>query len=308
MKLVTDPKYKFHLSCVLALGCFDGVHIGHAAVIGEAVRTAHRLSLPAVVWTFSEPPRNFYSPGSAPLLADAELKRQIIASLGADVLVEITFNEENSAVSPEDFFRDTVLGNFSARHVVCGFNFTFGAGGKGNSALLASLCSEYRVGFTEVPPVSVGKEAVSSSAIRRYIESGETEMAARMLGRPYSFESEVINGQHLARRLGFPTFNQEIGGKLCMPRFGVYFSRAAVAECKLFGITNIGKRPTVDGHGIFAETHILDYGEDLYGRTIRVELLEFMRPERKFGSVDELAKQVISDIGEAKIKAQKYST
>ncbi len=294
---------------VVALGCFDGVHLGHGAVLAMAVELADRHGLASAVLSFQEPPKNYFSPGSVSLLTTAEEKAAEIEACGIDLLWHVPFDAKISSVSPEDFFFEILLNCLHARHVVCGFNYTFGACARGNVELLETLCEENGIGLTVLPPVVTGDMEVSSSAIRKTITEGRMEDAAAALGRPYSLRASVIDGQKLARRLGFPTVNQIFPDLLTVPRHGVYVSRIQIVgnDSPCFGISNVGTRPTVKGSLLCAETHLFDFDGDLYGREIRVEFLHFLRDEKKFDSLEALTEQIEKDILQAKNKIADYS-
>lgn len=300
MQIKTDIFEKQSLPCVVALGCFDGVHIGHAAVINAAVQKARALGIAACVWTFAEPPRKFYSKDSITLIADKETKENIIRSLEADIFYSVDFNERIADIEATDFFSEVLINTLCAKHIVCGYNFTFGKGGHGDKKLLAKLCEKNGIGFTSLEPIKYNGKTVSSSLIRKYIASGEVELAGELLGRAYSFWADVIDGQHLGRALGFPTINQKIPSSLSVPMHGVYLTRVSFDNESYYGITNIGTRPTVDGINEFSETNIFEYSGNLYGKKVQIEFLKFLRREKKFGSVNELSKQVHKDISLAK--------
>ncbi len=296
MKICYDNSYISSRACVLALGCFDGVHLGHAAVISEARKIADRLGCECTVWAFREPPRNFYYPGSSPMLTQACEKERLISLLGADNYVGVQFDSDIAGMSPEDFFSEIIIKKMKALHVVCGFNYSFGKNAAGNTDLLSRLCHNNGIGFTATDKISVGGITVSSSLIRKMISDGDTEEAAKLLGHNFSITCEVTDGQHLARRLGFPTVNQIFPPELAVPRRGVYISEITFDGKTFYGITNTGIRPTVGTDTLCAETNIFGYSGDLYGKTIRTELVRFMRPERKFESVEQLSEQVHRDI------------
>ncbi len=303
MKTYSSLQFSTEAPSVVALGCFDGIHIGHKKVIESAVQTAKASKCQCIVWTFDQPPKNFFVPRSVPLLTTQADKKELIQSLGADTLVCIPFNEEIRQISAEAFFYEILIKRLKAQHIVCGFNYSFGSASEGNIALLEKLCEAENISLTVIPPVMLDASTpVSASVIRQAIEAGETEKVTMALGRPYSVCAPVISGQHLARNLGFPTINQEFSRGLTIPKHGVYLSRLTEAEKNtlLYGITNVGIRPTVGGQTVFAETHIFDFHGDLYGKQIRVELLSFMRSEIKFDSVDALSRQVHKDIEKAK--------
>lgn len=293
--------------CVVALGCFDGVHIGHRAVIKEAVRIATAMGMQSAVWTFSEPPKNFFVPNASPLITDPAQKADYIKSLGVDRFICVDFNADIASLSPKDFFEEIILKELHAKHIVCGFNYTFGAKGAGDTALLSKLCSEKGIELSVIPPVSLDGVAVSSSLIRSCIENGNMEYANKYLGYNYSITSKVIGGQKLARKLGFPTVNLEPKENILLPPNGVYVTRVYFdgSESELFGITNVGTRPTVRADSICAETHIFDFCGDLYEKEVCVEFLHFIRPERLFDSIEELKIQVLSDIESAKAFVRK---
>ncbi len=286
---------------VVALGCFDGVHLGHRAVLQKARALADQKGLPCLVWTFRQPPKNFFAPGSVPLLTDENEKADHIGALGADVLVSVDFDRAVASLSAEQFMEDILCDRLKAACVVCGFNYSFGKGGRGNQALLREFCDGRGIDLCVTDPVLLGDTPVSSSLIRAAIAQGEMEKAAALLGRPYRLTAPVVDGQKLARNLGFPTLNQVPDPSLAIPRFGVYVAQITGAEdTPRFGITNVGMRPTVKGRLLCAETHIFDFSGDLYGKTLTVELLHFLRPETEFASLEALRSGVLADMAEAR--------
>lgn len=295
---------------VVALGCFDGVHLGHAAVIKAAKAQALRQGCACAVWTFEEPPKNYFVPNSVSLITTRQTKEFLFRELGVDLLVCVPFDHSVADMPAETFFEQILLSQMRACHLVCGYNYTFGAKGAGDVSLLQILCDTHGIGLTVLPPVTVGGVSVSSSAIRSAIEEGRPEDATALLGRPYSLTAPVVNGQHLARTLGFPTVNQLFPNGLTVPRAGVYVTRVTVGESKtpLYGISNVGTRPTVNSNILCCETHIFDYVGNLYQQTAKIEFLSFLRAERKFDSVKALAEQVAKDIKEAKRIVEKESS
>lgn len=294
--------------CVVALGCFDGVHIGHQSVISRAVSISKDLSVKSAVWTFDESPRNFFSPYTSPIITDRDEKRKLMRALGIDIFVSVPFDTETGSLSPEDFFEKILVQRLRAVHIVCGFNYSFGKGGRGKTELLKKLCDDNNIGLTIIESIDVDGVPISSSRIREAVEAGNIEEAQKYLGRPFSINTIVIDGQKLARRLGFPTVNQVFERGILVPKNGVYITRVTIGSKKYYGITNVGIRPTVGGKILCAETHILDFCGNLYGKKLRVEFLQFIRPETAFSSVDELSEKVHTDIETAKtIISQKYS-
>lgn len=293
----------------VALGCFDGVHLGHRAVIDTAVKTAQKEGLLSVVFTFDSSPKNYFSPNSVPQLTDREAKISLIEAMGVDVLVCLPFDATIAATSAEDFFEKILVRTLSAKQVICGYNYSFGAKGRGNAALLSTLCQTANIALTALAPITNDASPISSSTIRSALEEGKVESANAALGRAYSIRSSVLDGQHLGRRLGFPTLNQRIDRTLVVPKHGVYLSRTKIEHENItyFGITNVGTRPTVGSEFVGAETHLFDFSGDAYGKEIEVELLAFLRAERKFDSVEALSAQVHADMEAAQKMANKFS-
>lgn len=302
MKVYSTINYSAKSPCVVALGCFDGVHIGHSEVIKKARAIADERGCMCAVWTFDEPPKNYFLKRAVPMITDKKQKTRLISALGVDKFISVPFTKETANISAEDFFDEILKKRLKAVHIVCGFDYSFGKEGKGNADTLRALCKINGIGLTVISPVSVDGVTVSSSSIRDALVSGQTEKATALLGRPYSLKTIVISGQHLARKLGFPTVNQEFSSRMLIPKYGVYVTRVTVESKrrKYYGITNVGVRPTVGGTSLFAETNIFDFSDDLYGRYVKVEFLHFIRAERKFDGIDALTEQVNKDIAAAK--------
>ena len=300
MIIASSTDYISPSPCVVALGCFDGVHRGHAAVIRRAREIADVHSLPLVIWSFRTPPKNYFIPGSVPQITTAEEKAALCASLGADVFLSIPFDKTIATMPYEEFFDEILCRRLSAAQLICGFDFTFGAKGLGNTERLAALCQARGLSLSVIPPFTCQDEAISSSRIRETIEAGDTEKTQALLGRPYSITAKVVHGQHLARDLGFRTINQLFPPEKAIPRHGVYVARITIGEATHYGITNVGMRPTVGGTLLCSETHIFDFSDELYGATVTVSLLHFLRTETHFPTLDALVTQVNADIVAAK--------
>lgn len=306
MKLYRSALTRTNKGSAVALGCFDGVHIGHSEIISQAVKTAREFSLCSVVWSFQAPPRNFLSgdSGQNAILTPLSEKKALIRSLGVDILVSIEFNEKIAKLSPREFFTDILIDRLNAKQIFCGFNYRFGRKGSGDIKMLEELCQEFGIVLTVIDEITVDNVTVSSSEIRACLFNGDIEKAQKMLGRPFSIKGKVTDGQHLGRKLGFPTINQDIPEGKILIKNGVYLTKVRFEGRTKYGITNIGLRPTVEGKGPICETHILGYKGNLYGKTVTVEFVKFLRSERKFNSLEELTAQVNKDIEEAK----KYSS
>ncbi len=277
---------------IAALGDFDGVHIGHRAVIERTVRASRARGIRSAAWFFGDSPK-----AAGEKLSDTAEKERIFSSLGLELSVKEEFDEVKD-LSPEEFVKG-YLRDLGCRGAVCGFNFRFGKDRSGDSAALVSLCKEAGMYFYVVPPVYVRGSTVSSSAIRALLSEGDMRGAAAMLGRPYSVCSEVTHGRTLGAKLGFPTINQNFIPGRAVPRRGVYFTYTAIGGAFMPSVSNVGSRPTVGGHVCRLETHILNRDIDLYGAAPEVFFVEFRRPELVFDGEDELTSAVKEDIAAA---------
>ena len=282
--------------CSLALGAFDGLHRGHMAVIRAAQEKPP--SLHAGVLTFTG------SPQGSPALITPEEKEEILRAEGVERLYSLHFSEVKD-IPAEEFFWDTLQKRCKAKKLCCGEDFRFGKGAKGDVSLLRSLCKEAGTELAVLPAVTENGEKISSTAIRAQVQAGDIPAANRLLGRPFGFAAEIIHGNHLGRELGFPTVNQPLPEHFSLPPFGVYVSHMEIDGVKHYGVTNIGKKPTVGSDRVLAETWIMDFSGDLYGKTLRLSLLEFLRPERKFDSLEELKAEVLKNGEQAREIAEK---
>lgn len=284
----------------VALGIFDGVHIGHRAVILRAagVEIPNAGHVTSAVFTFTQPPWALPK-DSAWELVSREQKETVLEGLGVEEWIQIDFNAIRN-FTPEEFVRDFLHEKLDARRVCCGFNYHFGKNGAGNAETLTKLCDPLGIEVEVVPAVMVDGQPVSASRIRRLIESGEVEEAAKLLGRPFTIDFEVVGGRKLGRLLGTPTINQPLPAHFVRPRYGVYATSVEVDGRVTHGVTNVGIRPTVGSDGPLAETWIAGFDGDLYGRRVPVSLIKFLRPEQKFASVEDLQKQILKDAKEAR--------
>ncbi len=289
----------------VALGLFDGIHLGHRAVISQAIgREIGGCQLASCIYTFFQPPTSLYKEKAGELCSPAQ-KKQVLQSMGVEELVEADFEAVRS-LTPEQFVREILHELLNARQVSCGFNYRFGQGGAGDASELARLCARWDIRVVTVPAVEVEGEPVSSSRIRRLVEQGEVREASRLLGRAFCIDFPVVSGQKLGRVLGTPTINQPLPPDFVHPRFGVYASCVETGGRVYHGVTNVGMRPTVaDRPGgpveqPLAETWIPDFAGDLYGEEVPVSLVKFLRPERKFSSLEELKERIRRDGDEAR--------
>ncbi|MBR2634324.1 MAG: bifunctional riboflavin kinase/FAD synthetase [Clostridia bacterium] len=282
-------------TCV-ALGNFDGIHIGHERIIRSCVEAARESGSLSVVWSFRRHPQHIlkgnFSTGNIISPSD---KEEICRSLGADLLFLEDF-ETVRDLSPEAFCQKILLEKLNAKTVFCGFNFRFGKNGAGDANFLRDYLRAHGAEAVVADPVCLDGDTVSSSRIRNLLSEGSVRAAGRLLGRPYSICFPVLHGKHLGTRIGFPTLNQAFPEEYVVPRRGVYAVRMLLDGKAYPGVCNVGIRPTVDENGaVLAETHLFDFSADLYGRRVRVEFFEFLRPEKRFSSLEELCAQIQRD-------------
>ena len=277
----------------VALGCFDGVHLGHRQVIGGAVQGAD-CGLVPTVFTFDASPMKELCGKGEPMIQTNSDKIETLEQMGIQQVYLIPFSSVQH-LTAEEFVDRILLKLLHAQRVCCGFNFHFGAGGKGDGAELTRLCTERKIQTLVTPAVTFQGENISSTRIRRLIESGEMEQVSAMLGRNFSFNFIVVHGRKLGRELGTPTINQVFPTGFILPRFGVYASLVRFDGKCLVGVTNIGVKPTVGSDRVLSETWMPDYTGDLYGRPVKVELLSFLRPEKKFAGIEQLKNAILRD-------------
>lgn len=285
----------------LALGNFDGVHLGHQELIKSMVEKAHEKGLKAAVFTFSNHPRNLL-PGKTPVLnitMDGQ-KSQIIESFGIDYLFNIEFTEEIMTMEPERFVKELIVEKFNAKDLFCGFNYNFGYKAKGNPQLLKELGEEMGFDVWEMPPFIIHDDVVSSSLIRTLIVSGQVEKCEMYMGRHYAIDGEVVVGNRLGRKLGFPTSNLVISPNMVTPPNGVYVTYCTYNGHRYPSVTNVGHKPTIGEYEKNVETHIFNFDKELYGKHINVEFLQKTRDEVKFDNVEELSEQILRDCRDAR--------
>ena len=288
-------EYRPHESgAYVALGFFDGVHIGHRSVITSCADDSKEA--PAVVLTFRESPQKALGRLTPPLLTSNARKAALMEKLGADEIIFADFCAVKDE-SPADFVRKILHDKLNAKRVYCGFNYRFGAGGAGDTQTLKSLCEPYGIEVVVKEPVYLDEEQVSSSLIRKKIAAGEIQRANEMLGYPYTLEGDIGSGNHIGTSMGFPTVNIPIAEGVTVPRFGVYASDIVIDGKVYRGATNIGVHPTVgENERPLCETFLLNFaGGDLYGKSAACALKDFIRPEMHFASIEELKAQVNAD-------------
>lgn len=286
---------------IVALGNFDGFHAGHQAVVGRAIARARAEGRPALVATFDPHPVRFFKPDLPSFrLTTLDQRQRLFAKAGADAMIVFHFDRALASVPAEDFVTDWLIGRIGAAGVATGEDFTFGKGRGGNVEVLKRLGADHGLSVDAVAPVLEDGEPVSSSAIREALQAGDCETAARLLTRPFAIEGIVEHGDKRGRQIGYPTANIALG-KYLRPRFGIYAVRARLPDGRtLDGAANLGIRPMFDPPKELLEPYFFDFSGDLYGQCIEVELISFLRDERKFDSLDALTEQMRLDCDEAR--------
>ncbi len=296
-------KIKFE-SCTTAvgLGNFDGLHVGHMALVNTLISEARINRLQSMIYTFTKHPENIIRKKLfTPLLTTVGKRIQILGETQLNYVFFDEFDEEYSRMKPEDFVREVLLGKLGAGLVVAGFNYRFGYMGQGDVGLLRELGKKYNFRVIMIPPVMINNEIVSSTAIRGHVEKGDMEGVFRLLGRHYSITGDVTDGKRLGRRIGFPTANLHPEEYLIMPHNGVYVTKTLYNGEFYNSLTNVGHNPTFgDMPATSVETHILDFDKDIYKSNIEVFFLTKIRNEKKFRSADELSNQIARDINSAR--------
>ena len=287
---------------VVALGMFDGVHIGHASIIRRAVEIAAQIDGTAMVLTFSNHPLSVIAPENTPLaVGNIFLRREIFESLGVQVLIEIPFTKELSRRAPEEFL-EMLRERIAPLYVVTGPNYTFGKFGRGNGRMLIREGENYGFKAEICPAVTIGRKTVSSTKIRALIATGDLISANELLGHEFTYTSQVVHGDKRGRKLGFPTANLEIDDKHSMLPNGAYIVRVKVKNKIFHGIANIGDNPTFKVAKRRLEVFINNFNSDIYGEKISVSFIEKIRDEKTFSDVEELKIQLRADLDFLKSK------
>ena len=285
-----------------ALGFFDGVHRGHQAVIKDAVSTGMSRGLVPTVFTLQQSPRTVLLGEKPAAIMTLDEKLSEFDRLGVEQVYLIDFTTIKN-ITAEDFVRDILIGIFRAEHTGCGFNYHFGSGARGNGSVLSQLAVKYGISETTQPRLCYNGEPISSTRIRKCIARGDILSANDMLGRSFGYRLPVVHGKKLGHKLGFPTINQLMPEGLVEPLFGAYCSTVTVDGRRYAGVTDIGIKPTVGSDCVSVETWMPDYhSRELYGEIIEVRLHDFIRPEKKFNSLDELRSAILSDAEQAKAR------
>ncbi len=282
--------------CAVAIGVFDGVHLGHELLIGRLRELAGERGLASVVLTFHPSPITVLRPEvRIAYLSTLEERLRLLAGLGVDEVARLTFTSDLAQVSAADFVTG-LRRELDMRLIVGGPDLSIGRGREGNVDWLRAHGSDLGFAVETVDFLAEGGHKLGSTSIREALTRGDVDLAGRILGRPFALHGPVVHGAHRGKTIGFPTANMAVGADLAVPAFGVYVSRAHTGETSYQAVTNIGRRPTFDDGAPSIEPHLLDFDGDLYGQEIRLELLARLRGEQKFGGIDALVAQIHQDV------------
>ena len=276
---------------IFALGFFDGVPLGHQALLNACKTLAEQENCAAGVITFASHPDTLVLGNTPALLSTAEDRAHLLEGFGIQTVMALPFDKTMMEMPWKRFFR-MVVEDYHAAGIVCGNDFRFGYRGEGNAELLRRACEEIKIPCIVVPEQTVNEIRVSSTYIRTLVESGEMKTAVQFFGHPHLLTGTVVSGRKLGRTMGIPTANVRIPAGVVMPKHGVYVTSCQIGEENFAAVTNIGHRPTVDGHEVRAESWLLDFTGDLYGKNITLQFYDFLRPERKFDSLISLKEEI----------------
>ena len=288
-------EFQLPAKSAVAIGKFDGVHLGHRELLSKIIEQKRENCL-ATVFTFDTSAAAFFGGEEKELTTRTE-KRKIFAGMGIDVLIEFPLNRETAATEPEKFVREYLAGRMRAAYICAGYDLSFGKNGAGNYALLEKYADRYGYRTELIDKIRVDGKEVSSTRVREAVREGQMELVTAMLGKPYSVSGHVEHGSKLGRTIGMPTANLIPEQDKLLPPNGVYYSKVMIDGANYKGISNVGCKPTVSAGGIVGiETYLYDFAGNLYGRDITVELLAFRRPEMKFSDIGSLKRQMETDI------------
>jgi riboflavin kinase/FMN adenylyltransferase len=296
-----------HRGCVATIGNFDGVHLGHQAVIGQLAEKAQELGLPTVVIVFEPQPQEFFQPRTAPpRLMRLREKLQALRRYSVDRVLCLRFNARFAAMEPQEFIRRLLLEGLGVRYLVVGDDFRFGHKRRGDFDMLAAAGAKHGFQVVNMHTVTIDGERVSSTRIRTALGAGDLATAEKLLGRPYRMCGRVAHGDKLGRALGFPTANIHLHRQVS-PIAGIFAVEVFGLKIEpLAGAANVGTRPTVGGTRTLLEVHLLDFNEDIYGAHVQVNFLRKLRDERRFDSLEELRRWIEKDVAEVRAFFREY--
>lgn len=281
---------------VCGLGNFDGIHLGHQALIRKILDISNKESLEPTIITFNPHPSKVLTPNkSAPLITTLEQKKKIFKHLGIKNLVLLPFNNKFSQITYQDFVEDILIDKCYSKVNVVGFDYTFGYKGMGNAKLLKKVCAKKGIRTYIMPPVTYNNLPISSSLIRHFIKKGNITEVSKLLGRPYSILGTVVKGNGIGTKLGFPTANIDLPKNIILPPRGVYACIVKINNKTYRGAANLGLKPTFNGTTINLEVHLFDFNQNIYDKEIEVFFIDMLRKEKRFKSVTDLKEQIKKD-------------
>lgn len=308
MQIISSREFNIKEPTAVAIGKFDGIHIGHVELLNH-ILFQKKNGLKATVFTFDISAASFFSGTDVKEITTIEEKRAIFESMGVDILIEYPLDEETAKIPATKFISDVLVSRLNMKYIVAGNDVSFGHMGEGNADLLSRMAIIFGYTAKIAFKVQYNLREISSSYVREEINAGNMRVVSDLLGHPYSFKGVVEYGFRLGTKLGFPTMNQYPDPEKILPPFGVYYSVVAFEGGCYAGLTNIGIRPTVadeDDNHVSVETYLYDFDMDMYGKTIETYLLDFKRPEMKFDSVEMLKNKLAEDVEDGKAYFEKY--
>lgn len=282
---------------VIVLGFFDGVHLGHKSLMNKALRVAGEKNLKPAVFTFDTHPRLLAQNTNQKLILSPEYKIKLIKEkCNIHEVLQHPFTKNVMNMHWDVFIKEVLIGKYNAKHIIIGFNNRFGYKGLGNAENLINICTQLGIGYTICEPVMIDDTTVSSTHIRNLILNGDIKNANKFLGYNYFLSGKVVLGKQIGRTIGCKTANISVADNIILPPFGVYKTRTHIDDIIYKSLTNIGIKPTLNENKVSIETHILEFETDIYDKVIEIEILDFIRNEKKFNSLEELKKQINKDI------------
>lgn len=286
----------------IALGNFDGVHMGHCDLILRMIEDANKNNLKPALLVFDNHTKTVLTGEAPKTITSIEQKFKIFEELGVELIYKMKFDREIMKLLPEEFVRDILVLKLNIKSVVVGFDYRFGHKASGDSELLKELGKKYNLNVIILEPIYIDNELVSSTRIRNLLQEGEIIEANKLLGRNYSIKGKVVGGKKLGNTLGYPTANIEPIDNFVIPKHGVYSTNTIIDNKSYLSATSVGKNPTFEDEGLKIESHIIGFNEDIYGKDIELEFVEYLREEIKFENLEELKKKIQEDISKVKMR------
>lgn len=303
MEIIEIKDYKEdRFQTAVALGNFDGVHRGHCDLILRMIKDANENNLNPSLLVFDNHTKTVLTGEAPKTITSIEQKFHIFKNLGVQLLYRMKFDREIMKLLPEEFVKNILVDKLNVKSVVVGFDYRFGHKASGDSELLKKLGEKYNFKVIILDPIYIDNELVSSTRIRNLLQEGNIIEANKLLGRNYSIRGKVVGGKKLGNTLGFPTANIELVDNFVIPKHGVYSTNTLVGKKSYLSATSVGKNPTFKDEGLKIESHIIDFNEDIYGKIIELEFIQYLREEIKFKDLDELKKKVQEDIRKVKMR------